>query len=154
MIVLGRTARDVSERDALDHVAGYAVGNDFSARDLQTATSQFLAGKNGDGFGPLGPWLAPASLVPDPNALGLKTYVNGVLRQDWSTDDMIFNCRTLIRYISGLFTLAPGDIIFTGTPQGVIFGEKRPPEERDWLRAGDEVVSSVDGLGELRFTLT
>jgi 2-keto-4-pentenoate hydratase/2-oxohepta-3-ene-1,7-dioic acid hydratase in catechol pathway len=153
VMVIGRTARDVSERQALDHVAGYATGNDFSARDLQTATSQFLAGKNSDGFGPLGPWLVPASRVPDPNALGLKTYVNGVLRQDWNTDDMIFNCASLIRYISSLFTLSPGDVIFTGTPQGVIFGEKRPPAERDWLKAGDEVISEVAGLGELRFTL-
>jgi len=80
--------------------------------------------------------------------------VNGQTRQDWSTNDMIFNCRQLISFASGIMTLKPGDVMFTGTPQGVIFGEKAPPEERRWLRAGDEIVSTLEGLGDLRFTLT
>ena len=80
--------------------------------------------------------------------------VNGQTRQDWSTNDMIFNCSQLISFASGIMTLKPGDVMFTGTPQGVIFGEKAPPEERRWLRAGDEIVSTLEGLGDLRFTLT
>ena len=153
VIVFGREVAGVSEADALDTVAGYAVGNDFSARGLQVATSQFLAGKTSDGFAPLGPWLVTRDRVPDPNDLALRTLVNGRLRQDWTTRDMIFNCRQLIAYVSAIMTIKPGDVLFTGTPQGVILGEKAPPEEREWLKAGDEVISSVEGLGELRFTL-
>jgi 2-keto-4-pentenoate hydratase/2-oxohepta-3-ene-1,7-dioic acid hydratase in catechol pathway len=154
VIVFGRSCHDVREPDALSYVAGFTIGNDFSARDLQTATPQIMLGKNSDGFGPIGPWLAPAGLVKNPNALGLRTYVNGALRQDWSTDDMIFSCRQLISFVSGLWTIHPGDVLFTGTPQGVIFGEERPPEHRDWLKAGDQIVSEIDGLGSLTVTLT
>ncbi|WP_132251250.1 fumarylacetoacetate hydrolase family protein [Methylobacterium segetis] len=154
VIVFGKTCRDVSEEEALDYVAGYATGNDFSARDLQYLTSQFMIGKTSDGFAPLGPHLVCADLVKDPNNLKLKTVVNGVTRQDWNTNDMIFNCRQLISFASRIMTLKPGDIFYTGTPQGVIFGEKTPRAERAWLKPGDEVVSSLEGLGELRFTLT
>ena len=154
VVVIGRECRDVSEDDALDYVAGYATGNDFSARDLQTATSQFMIGKTSDGFAPVGPWLVTADLVPDPNNLLLRTLVNGEMRQDWSTKDMIFNCRQIISFASSIFPLRPGDIIYTGTPQGVIFGQKTPREERRWLRAGDEVVSELEGLGRLHVTLT
>ncbi len=153
VIVFGQTCKNVSEADAFSFVAGYATGNDISARTRQTATTQFGAGKWSDGFAPLGPWLVTSDRVPDPNNLRLRTRVNGEMRQDWTTRDMIFNCRKLIAYCSSIMTLKPGDIMFTGTPQGVIFGEKKPPEERRWLRAGDEVVSSVEGLGELSFTL-
>jgi 2-keto-4-pentenoate hydratase/2-oxohepta-3-ene-1,7-dioic acid hydratase in catechol pathway len=153
VIVFGRECRDASEGEALDYVAGYAVGNDVSARTLQMQTSQFLAGKTSDGFAPLGPWLVTRDRVPDPNGLKLQTRVNGEVRQDWTTRDMIFNCRQLIAFASSVMTLKPGDLLFTGTPQGVILGEKIPPEERRWLRAGDEVVSSLEGLGELRVTM-
>lgn len=153
VVVFGCEAKEVAENDALDVVAGYATGNDLSARTLQTKTSQFLAGKTSDGFAPLGPWLATRDLVPDPNALRLQTFVNGEMRQDWTTRDMIFNCRQLIAYVTSIMTVKPGDIMFTGTPQGVIFGEKKPPEERRWLRAGDEVVSELEGLGRLRVRL-
>ena len=153
VIVFGQECRDVPEADALDVVAGYATGNDISARELQTRTSQFLAGKASDGFGPVGPWLVTADRVPDPNALKLRTTVNGEVRQDWTTRDMIFNCRKLISFVTGIMTIKPGDIMFTGTPQGVILGYKEPREQRPWLRAGDEVVSEVEGLGELRLTL-
>ena len=153
VIVFGEECRDVPESDALDVVAGYATGNDISARELQTRTSQFLAGKTSDGFGPVGPWLVTKDRVPDPNALRLQTWVNGKVRQDWNTRDMIFNCRQLISYASGVMTIKPGDILFTGTPQGVILGEKVPREQRQWLKAGDEIVSSVEGLGELRVSL-
>lgn len=154
VIVFGRECRDVSEADALDYVAGYATGNDFSARDLQTLTSQFMIGKTCDGFAPLGPYLVTSDRVKDPNNLRLETRVNGVTRQDWNTSDMIFNCRQLISFASKVMTLKPGDIFYTGTPQGVIFGEKAPRAERQWLKAGDAIACSLEGLGELRFTLT
>jgi len=153
VIVIGRECFNVSESEALDYVAGYATGNDFSARRLQTATTQFMAGKTCNGFAPVGPWLVTRARVPDPNRLGLKTWVNGALRQDSNTSDMIFDCRKLISFASSLMTLKPGDLLFTGTPQGVIFGERKPLEQRRWLRAGDEVVSLLEGLGDLRVML-
>ncbi len=153
VIVFGREFTGIPEADALDQVAGYAVGNDFSARKMQTVTTQFLAGKASDGFAPVGPWLVTRDRVPDPNNLKLQTTVNGEKRQDWTTADMIFDCRKLIAYVAGIMTIKPGDILFTGTPQGVIFGEKAPPEERNWLKAGDEVVSSIEGLGTLSVRL-
>ncbi|MGX7708715.1 fumarylacetoacetate hydrolase family protein [Methylobacterium sp. Gmos1] len=153
VIVFGRECANVSEEQALDYVAGYATGNDFSARDLQTLTSQFMIGKTADGFAPLGPYLVTSDLVKDPNNLRLETRVNGVQRQDWNTNDMIFNCRQLISFASKMMTIKPGDIFYTGTPQGVIFGEKIPRAERRWLKAGDEIACSLEGLGELRFRL-
>ena len=154
VVVFGRECRDVKEADALDYVAGYATGNDVSARKLQTATTQFTAGKVADGFAPVGPWLVTRDRVPDPNNLRLQTHVNGQQRQDWTTGDMIFDCRKLIAFCAGIMTIKPGDILFTGTPQGVIFGEKMPALLRRWLKAGDEVVSSLEGLGELRVQFT
>ena len=154
VMVFGRECRDVSEADALDYVAGYATGNDFSARDLQTLTSQFMIGKTSDGFAPLGPYMVTSDLVKDPNNLRLETRVNGVQRQDWNTNDMIFNCRQLISFASKIMTIKAGDIFYTGTPQGVIFGEKIPRAERRWLKPGDQIACSVEGLGELRFSLT
>lgn len=153
VIVMGQRCKNVAENDALNYVAGFTIGNDFSARTRQTATSQFGAGKMSDGFAPLGPWLTPAALVNDPNNLTLTTDVNGKKRQDGTTRDMIFNCHQLIAYLSRVMTLSPGDIIFTGTPQGVIFGESTPPEQRRWLRAGDHIVSRIEGLGALSFKL-
>ena len=153
VIVMGREARNVTEDQALAYVAGYATGNDFSARDLQTATTQFMIGKTSDGFAPIGPWLVTADRVPDPNSLRLRTHVNGEQRQDWNTSDMIFNCAQLISFASGIFPLSPGDVIFTGTPQGVIFGQKEPREQRAWLKGGDEVTSELEGLGRLTVTL-
>jgi 2-keto-4-pentenoate hydratase/2-oxohepta-3-ene-1,7-dioic acid hydratase in catechol pathway len=153
VIVFGRECRNVSEEYALDYVAGYAVGNDVSARDLQTATPQLTAGKISDGFAPIGPWLVPASRIPDPNNLRLQTHVNGESRQDWNTSDMIFNCRRLISFVSGILPMGPGDVLFTGTPQGVILGQPGPPEKRQWLKSGDVVVSEIEGLGSLTVTL-
>ncbi|MGY2052683.1 fumarylacetoacetate hydrolase family protein [Methylobacterium sp. JK268] len=154
VIVFGRECSNVSEAEALDYVAGYATGNDFSARDLQTLTSQFMIGKTADGFAPLGPYLVTSDLVKDPNNLRLETRVNGVQRQDWNTNDMIFNCRQLISFASKMMTIKPGDVFYTGTPQGVIFGEKKPRAEREWLKPGDEIACSLEGLGELTFRLT
>jgi len=153
VIVFGKTCKDVSEGDALNYVAGYATGHDFSARGLQNITSQFTAGKTNDGFGPIGPWLGTRARIPDPNNLKLKTVVNGQVRQDWTTKDMIYNCRHLISYASRAMTIKPGDVMFTGTPQGVIWGQKGPQEKKSWLKAGDTVTSTLEGLGDLTVTL-
>ena len=152
VIVFGRECRNVSEADALGYVAGYCTGNDFSARDLQYLTTQFMIGKTFDGFAPLGPHLVTSDLVGDPNNLRLECRVNGEQRQDWNTNDMIFNCRQLISFASRMMTIKPGDIMFTGTPHRVIFGQ--PKGEQVWLKAGDRVVCSVEKLGELAFGLT
>ncbi len=151
VIVIGKTAKNVSEAQALDHVFGYATGNDFTARDLQRRTSQWMLGKALDGSAPVGPYLVSADLVPDPNALKLECKVNGEVRQSSNTVDMVFNCRQLVSYISRYITLAPGDLIFTGTPEGVISGY--PADKRVWLKAGDKVRSTIEKLGELDFTL-
>lgn len=153
VIVFGRKCKNVSKENALSVVAGYAVGNDFSARGLQNITTQFTAGKMSDGFAPLGPWLATRDRVPEPNNLRLQTWVNGEIRQDSNTSEMIFDCREIIRYVAGIMTIEPGDILFTGTPPGVIWGQKVPRDERQWLKAGDKVVSAIEGLGELAIHL-
>ncbi len=151
LIVMGRQARNVSEADALDYVAGYAVGHDFSARDLQLEKGgQWMVGKTLDGFAPIGPYFVSADLV-DPNKLRLQTRVNGETRQDSSTADFIFSPQQVIAYSSKLFALEPGDIIFTGTPQGVIVG--KPKDKQIWLKAGDKIESEIEGLGVLRFDL-
>jgi 2-keto-4-pentenoate hydratase/2-oxohepta-3-ene-1,7-dioic acid hydratase in catechol pathway len=143
--VIGRRTRNVSEERALDHVYGYCVGNDLSARDLQFRTSQWLLGKILDKFLPLGPWLVTAEEVGDPQALRLRTWVNGELRQDSNTADMIFSVAQLVSFTSRVLTLEAGDVIVTGTPEGVILG--RPEAERVWLKAGDEISLEIDNLG-------
>lgn len=152
VMVIGKTAKNVSEADALSHVAGYSTGNDFTARDLQFETGgQWLAGKTPDQFAPLGPYFVTADQI-DPDNLKIECRVNGETRQSSSTSDFIFNSRQMISYISRILTLRPGDIIFTGTPQGVIQG--KPKDQRVWLKAGDEVACSLEKLGELKFKLT
>ena len=146
-IVIGRYARDVKREEALDYALGYTVANDVSARDLQMRTSQWLLGKTCPKFAPLGPDLATADEIPDPNALRIRTLVNGVKRQDSSTSDMIFSCAELIHYLSRYMTLAPGDVILTGTPEGVILGD--PADKRVWLKDGDEVTIEIEGIGTL-----
>lgn len=145
-VVIGRTARDVAQEAALDHVFGYAAANDVSARELQTRTSQWLLGKTLDKFLPLGPYLVTADAVPDPQGLGVRCWLNGELRQNSSTADMIFGVAEIVSYASRYFTLEPGDVISTGTPEGVILGMA----EKRWLQPGDEVEVEVDGLGRLR----
>ncbi len=158
VIVMGKEARDVSEKEALSYVAGYATGNDFSARDLQFETGgQWMIGKTSDGFAPLGPYFITAEQV-DPDNLNLECRVNGDARQSSNTNDMIFNCRQIISYTSARIPLRPGDIIFTGTPGGVIFngvanGIATRKEKWDWLKAGDKIACSVEKLGELTFDL-
>jgi 2-keto-4-pentenoate hydratase/2-oxohepta-3-ene-1,7-dioic acid hydratase in catechol pathway len=151
VIVIWRTASRVSEADALSYVAGYATGNDFTARDLQHGRGgQWMVGKAIDGFAPIGPHLVTADQV-DPDRLTIECRVNGETRQSSTTSDFIFNTRQMVSYISQYFTLRPGDPIFTGTPAGVIQG--LPPERRAWLKPGDQIACSVQGLGELSFTL-
>ena len=143
--VIGRRARHVTPERALEYVLGYCVANDFSARDLQFRTHQWLLGKTLDKFLPLGPDLVTADEILDPQALHLRCWVNGDLRQDATTADMVFGVAHLVAYASAVMTLEPGDVICTGTPDGVVLG--RP--QRDWLRAGDVVVCEIAGLGRL-----
>jgi 2-keto-4-pentenoate hydratase/2-oxohepta-3-ene-1,7-dioic acid hydratase in catechol pathway len=153
VIVIGKTARNVSEANALDYVAGYAVGHDFSARDLQLETGgQWMVGKTLDGFAPIGPYFVSADQI-DPNNLLVETFVNDEKepRQHMSTSLFIFNPQKVISYTSKLFALEPGDIIFTGTPSGVIIG--MPKEKQVWLKAGDRITSRIDKLGTLKFEL-
>ena len=153
LIVIGRSARNVPEGQALDYVAGYCTAHDFSARDLQleTPSVQWMIGKTLDNFGPIGPYFVSADRVGDPNNLKLETHVNGELRQSSNTSFMIFNPQKLIAYITRMWTLEPGDIIWSGTPEGVILG--MPKEKQVWLKAGDEIVSTIEKLGSLRFRL-
>jgi 2-keto-4-pentenoate hydratase/2-oxohepta-3-ene-1,7-dioic acid hydratase in catechol pathway len=151
VVVMGKKARDVSEDKALSHVFGYASGNDFSARDIMRASSQIMLGKTCDGFAPLGPYVLSADQIVDPQNLHIATYVNGETRQNSNTADMIFSCAQIISYCSLHLTLEPGDIIYTGTPQGVILGY--PPEKQVWLKAGDKVVTEVEKCGALEVTL-
>lgn len=153
LIVIGKRGRNIAEADALAHIAGYCTSNDFSARDLQLElpNGQWMIGKSLDNFAPIGPYFVPADLVGDPNNLKIETWVNGELRQSSNTADFIFNTQQIVAYISRHWTLEPGDIIFTGTPQGVIAG--MPKENQVWLKAGDKLVSSIERLGDLKFTL-
>jgi len=151
VIVMGRRAKNVSEADALSYVAGYATGNDFTARDLQSGRGgQWMVGKALDGFAPIGPHLVSADQV-DPDNLAIECRVNGEVRQSSNTADFIFGTRQMISYMSHYFTLLPGDVVFTGTPEGVISG--MPPERQVWLKPGDRVACSLEHLGELTFDL-
>ena len=150
-VVIGRRARYLSSPDeALDHVAGYVVSNDVSERDFQLVQSggQWSKGKSCETFQPLGPWLVTADEVPDPQALGLRSWVNGEARQDSSTQDMIFTVAHLVWHLSQYTVLDPGDVINTGTPQGVALSGRFP-----YLQPGDVVELEVDGLGRQRSTM-
>jgi 2-keto-4-pentenoate hydratase/2-oxohepta-3-ene-1,7-dioic acid hydratase in catechol pathway len=152
LVVIGKPARNIAAADALSCVAGYCVGHDFSARDLQLEKGgQWMIGKTLDGFAPIGPYFVSADLVGDPNALHIETKVNGEVRQSSNTKNFIFNVQAVVAYASKLFTLNPGDIIFTGTPPGVIVG--KPKDKQVWLKAGDKIESTVEKLGTLTFTL-
>jgi 2-keto-4-pentenoate hydratase/2-oxohepta-3-ene-1,7-dioic acid hydratase in catechol pathway len=151
VMVIGKQAKNVTEADALTYVAGYCTGNDFTARDLQLETGgQWMVGKTPDQFAPLGPYLVTADQI-DPDNLKLECRANGETRQSSNTSDMIFNTRQIITYISRVITLRPGDIIFTGTPQGVIQG--MPKDKQVWLKPGDKIACSLEKLGELKFEL-
>lgn len=147
VIVIGKRAKRVTEEDALNYVIGYTCGNDLSARDLQRRTGQWMLGKTCDGFCPLGPYLVTADEVGNPDCLSIASYVNGERRQNSNTADMIFSCSELVSYISQHMTLEPGDIILTGTPEGVMLGY--PKDKRVWIQDGDEVAVEIEKLGKL-----
>jgi 2-keto-4-pentenoate hydratase/2-oxohepta-3-ene-1,7-dioic acid hydratase in catechol pathway len=147
--VIGRRCRHVSREDAPKVIAGYTIVNDMTVRDWQLRIPTWTIGKSFDTHGPIGPWLVTADEIADPHALGLRTWVNGELRQQSSTKELIFDCFTLVEHLSTAFTLEPGDIVATGTPSGVGIAFK-PPK---LLVAGDVIKIAIDGLGELENTV-
>jgi 2-keto-4-pentenoate hydratase/2-oxohepta-3-ene-1,7-dioic acid hydratase in catechol pathway len=147
-VVIGTRAKNVAQADALDHVAGYCIGNDVSERSLQKGgPGEWIKAKSHDSFGPLGPWLVTTDEVPDPQNLDLALDLNGERMQTGSTSTMIFGVAELVSYISKYMTLMPGDVITTGTPPGV--GMARNP--RVFLKPGDELRATISCLGEQRF---
>jgi len=146
-VVIGKECKNASVENALDYVLGYTCGNDVSARDWQKKKGggQWCKGKGFDTFAPLGPRLITADELGDPNALSIKTRVNGETVQDWKTDDMIFSVPEIIAFLSGSSTLLPGTVILTGTPHGVGAARKPPL----WLRPGDTVEVEIEKIGTL-----
>jgi 2-keto-4-pentenoate hydratase/2-oxohepta-3-ene-1,7-dioic acid hydratase in catechol pathway len=150
VIVVGQRISQAPAASAQASVAGYCTGHDVSARDLQKERGgQWLLGKTLDGFAPIGPDFVGSALAGDPDALSIETRVNGTTVQSSSTADFIFPVAEVLAYVSRHFPLDAGDLIFTGTPEGVIAG--KPAAEQRWLRAGDQIESTVGGLGTLRF---
>ncbi len=145
VVVIGRACRNVPRDLAREVIFGYCVGNDFSVRDWQMQTSQFLLGKAFDSHAPMGPWITTTDAVADPHALAIRCSVNGEIRQNSNTRHLIFNCYDQISHVSQAMTLRPGDVIFTGTPGGVA-AALNPPR---WLAHGDVVVTEIEGLGRL-----
>ena len=142
-VVIGRTAKNVRRDDAMQYVAGYTVANDYAIRDyLENYYRPNLRVKNRDGGTVLGPWFVDATDVPNPHALALSTLVNGKLTQQGNTSDLISDIPALIEYLSGFMTLSPGDVILTGTPDGVVN-----------VNFGDEVITEIDGIGRLVNTI-
>ena len=148
--IIGKPARNVTEEEALDYVFGYTCGNDLSTRDLQFARSnQWLLSKTFDHFAPIGPCVVTADSI-NGNDLAISSVVNGELRQNSRTSDMIFSTAQIIADLSRHFTLLPGDLIFTGTPQGVMHGY--PKDQKNWLKPGDTVSVSIEGIGTITNT--
>jgi len=144
-VVIGQGGRHIPEERWREHVFGYTIANDVSARDFQMATTQWMIGKTFDTFAPIGPAIVTADEIADPHNLAISLTISGEVLQSSNTRHLIFGVPKLIAYLSSVFTLEPGDIISTGTPAGVGFARK-PPR---WLKPGDEVVVRVEGLGEL-----
>ncbi|NEU30997.1 fumarylacetoacetate hydrolase family protein [bacterium LRH843] len=151
-IIIGKETKHVSKEDALNHVFGYCNVNDLSSRDLQFRTGQWLLGKSLDGFSPVGPYLVTSDEVGNPNQLNIKATVNGEVRQNSNTADMIFKCDEIVSYISDYMTLNPGDIILTGTPEGVAMGFPEDVRDQYYLKEGDEVTIEIEKLGKLTNT--
>jgi 2-keto-4-pentenoate hydratase/2-oxohepta-3-ene-1,7-dioic acid hydratase in catechol pathway len=151
VVVIGRGGRHIARTRGLEHVGGYAVGHDVSARDwqLNKPGKQWMAGKTFDTFAPVGPELVSPDEIPDPHNLGIRLRLNGQTMQNSSTSQLIFQVDELVAYLSGVFTLEPGDLIFTGTPPGVGMARKPPV----WLKPGDVVEVEIDHLGTLRNTV-
>ncbi|WP_058308916.1 fumarylacetoacetate hydrolase family protein [Gracilibacillus massiliensis] len=144
-VVIGKKATKVKKDNALDYVAGYTIGNDISARDLQKRTPQWLQGKSLDHSTPVGPWLVTTSEISDPSHLQVRSYVNGEQRQSSNTEQLIFDIPFLIEFISNIMTLEPGDMILTGTPGGVGFAMNPPA----LLNDGDKVTLEIEKIGTL-----
>lgn len=144
-VVIGLAAKTVSETDAPRHVFGYVVANDVSARDWQFHSQTFTIGKSFDTHGPIGPWIVTADEIPDPHALGIRCFVNGELRQESNTEQLIHSIWAQIAYLSTAFTLEPGDLIATGTPEGVGIAMNPP----SFLKAGDVVRCEIDAVGAI-----
>lgn len=151
VIVIGSEAWNVSEEEAAEHVFGYTCGNDLSCRDAQKRTSQWLVGKAMPGFGPCGPFIVTADALDVCAGVGVRSYVNGELRQNGSTRDMIFSCAQIISYASKYIRLCPGDLIFTGTPSGVALEQRE--DKRVWIEPGDRIDVEIDGIGVLTNTM-
>ena len=141
--MIGKAAKGATEAEAKDHVFGYMVANDVSARDWQMHTPTFTMGKSFDTHGPVGPWIVTADEISDPHTLTVRCHVNGDLRQESSTGEMVASVWAQIAYLSTAFTLEPGDLIATGTPAGV--GAALEPQQ--WLKPGDVVRCEIDGIG-------
>ena len=151
VIVMGKTAWNVSQEEAMDCVFGYTCGNDLSCRDAQMRSGQWLIGKTMPGFGPCGPCIVTADSFDPSENHGVRSFVNGELRQNGTTSDMIFDCARVIRYASRYVRLQPGDLIFTGTPSGVAL--EGGQSKYSWLKAGDRVDVEIEGIGTLTNTL-
>jgi 2-keto-4-pentenoate hydratase/2-oxohepta-3-ene-1,7-dioic acid hydratase in catechol pathway len=151
-VVIGRTCKNASRENALEYVLGYTCCNDVSARDwqLKYGGGQWCRGKSFDTFSPLGPVLVTRDEISNPNALKIRTILNGQVMQDWNTNDMIFDVPSLIQFLSGSTTLLPGTVILTGTPHGVGMAQK-PPR---WLKAGDEISIEIENIGLLQNRVT
>lgn len=146
VIVMGKECWNVDVEQAKAAIFGYTCGNDFSLRDAQMRSGQWLIGKTMPGFGPCGPCIVTADSYDPDEPKAIRSYVNGQLRQDGSTGDMIFSCAKIISYASRYIKLCPGDLIYTGTPSGVAL----EGEEKHWLRPGDVVDVEIEGIGTLR----
>lgn len=150
VIVMGKECKRVTEQEAEAYIAGYTIGNDFSARDMQFASSQWTMGKACDEFAPVGPYFVSKDEL-DPSNLQITCRVNGHMVQNSSTANMIYSCAQIVSYLSDFITLKKGDLIFTGTPSGVILGKNA--DGQTWLKAGDTVTVAIEGLGTLENTL-
>jgi 2-keto-4-pentenoate hydratase/2-oxohepta-3-ene-1,7-dioic acid hydratase in catechol pathway len=147
-IVIGKRCRHVPVESAHEAIAGYTIANDVSVRDWQMRAMTMTIGKSFDTHGPLGPWLVTGEELGDPQALGIRTFVNDEKRQDGNTAEMVFDCFQQVSHLSEAFTLEPGDVIATGTPAGV--GSTVQPFPSGFMKAGDTVRIEIDGIGELR----
>ena len=151
VIVIGKEAWHVPVEEANDYIFGYTTGNDVSARDAQNASAQWLIGKSLPGFAPCGPIVVTADEFDPEKPHRITCRRNGKLVQDGTTDDLIFSCREIVSYVSNYIRLSPGDLIFTGTPSGVVLG--KPEAEADWVKPGEEIRIAIEGIGELWNTM-
>jgi 2-keto-4-pentenoate hydratase/2-oxohepta-3-ene-1,7-dioic acid hydratase in catechol pathway len=145
VVIIGKRCKHVPKESAADVVFGYCVGNDVSVRDWQLQTTQWVLGKSFDTHAPIGPWIVTADEIGDPHTMGIRCFVNGQLRQNSNTGNLVFNVYDQIAHLSHAMTLEPGDIIFTGTPGGVGLA-MQPPQ---WLKAGDKVRVEIDRIGSI-----